>query len=116
MICCTLGSAVSSGCGAGLPVRSPGDLLLVAWRLSRPDKRGHQDTRLIEQIQRHRLEHQRDRVARQERGDRRAGDDRVAAALAQLLDVTSPMRVAPRITTGTWNTRPIASSIVAANL
>ena len=61
---------------------------------SAASERGHQDTRLIQHIQRHRLEHQRDRVAGQERRDRRARDDRVTPAFAQLLDgdETDPRR------------------------
>ena len=73
-----------------------------------------QQAQLEQQVQGHRLQQQRDRIARQERRHRAARKDRVAAVVAQLLVVTMPARVAASTPTGTWNTRPIASSTTAA--
>ena len=82
MICCTVGSVVLRWSAPALgwsPASSVLALLLAGRASPALDERRKQDTRLVEQVQRDRLEQQRDRVARQERGDGRAGHERVAA-------------------------------------
>src|ERR1035441_408560 len=58
-------------------------LLIAHLAAQRLDERCDKDTRLIEHVQRHRLEDEGDRVARKERRDGGTGQDCVAAVLAQ---------------------------------
>ncbi len=105
IICCTVGSAGSSALTPAL--RGGPRACSLAARLAPLavrhwlDERCQQDTRLVEDVQRYRLEQQRDRVAGQERRDgRRTRRSRSGGSWRSCAGVTRPRRVAPRITHG----------------